>query len=169
MQRQPYDGRSSNTGGRLTHLSATSAWVSPCHGKKHGHDRVISLIRDSMENNPSRAGARWAHGQALQHFDRKKSASPVCRLSLRAHELEGVDDLLVVRTQVDDTSALGGEFVFIQCRHWITEHQRIDNPDSGRLHLSECPLVFGPIRTPCPQGLSLSLSLSTGSPPTRIH
>src|SRR5215471_20251291 len=74
-----------------------------------------------------------------------KLASAVCGRradrSLRAHELEGVDDLLAVRTQVDYASALGGELVFVQCRHRIAEHQRIDNPDGGRLHLSQCPLA----------------------------
>jgi hypothetical protein len=47
-----------------THLSAPAPECRPLPvmEKKHGHDRVISLIRDLMENNPSYAARRAGDG-----------------------------------------------------------------------------------------------------------
>jgi len=56
-----------------------------------------------------------------------------------AHELEGVDDLLAERMHVDYAGTFVGKFVFVQCRNRIAKHQRVNDPDGGRLHCEKPP------------------------------
>jgi hypothetical protein len=79
-----------------------------------------------------------------------RSRTVLGRLLLRAHQLKGLDYLFAVRVHVNLASGLIGELVLITCWNRIAEHQRVNDPNRSRLHLSEPPFVHRPgLRAPC--------------------
>src|SRR5262249_28324601 len=69
-------------------------------------------------------------------------------ISSGAHELEGFDYLFAILMLVNLARGPVGKFVLVMRWNRIAEHQRVNDPDCGRLHC-QTPTPDRPSHTPC--------------------
>jgi hypothetical protein len=98
----------------------------------------------------------WWYGQFLRRTHRDRPP--------RAHQLEGVNDLLSVRAHVNYAGGFVSKLVLVICRNRIAKHQRINNPDCSRLHC-QTPIRYTTLRKSAMHTLAKSYRDSGPSTP----